>query len=152
MDMYDKLLENTANNIIENNLEGICMDDVDLHPCNATVIVAPYDVNPYRRVDKTESGLIIGIESDNSYKSNETGEIEQNKEVIKCGKVIAVGPACKNVKVGEDVFFTTYSMTPVPFRKMGYVAISETLLISRIVKHGKRGLKNFSIKNLLGIR
>lgn len=132
--MYDKLLETSANNIVENNLEGICMDEVDLLPCNATVIISPYEVNPYRRVDTTESGLIVGIESSKTYKSNETGEIEQNNEVIRCGKVIAVGPACQNVNVGEDVFYTTYSMTPIPFRKQGYVAVSETLLICRMIK------------------
>lgn len=134
MDMYDKLLETSANNIVENNLDGICTDEVDIIPCNATVIILPYEVNPYRRVDTTESGLIVGIESSKTYKSNETGEIEQNNEVIRCGKVIAVGPACKNVNVGEDVFYTTYSMTPIPFRKQGYVAVGETLLICRMIK------------------
>lgn len=130
----EELLKDTANNIIDNNLENINTDEVELIPCNATIIVKPYDVNPYRKIDTTSSGIIVGIESDNTYKSNETGEIEKNNEVIRCGKVIAVGPDCKNVQVGEDVYFTTYSMTPVPFRKMGYVAISETLLICRIVK------------------
>jgi len=130
----EELLKDTANNIIDNNLENINTDEVELMPCNATIIVKPYDVNPYRKIDTTSSGIIVGIESDNTYKSNETGEIEKNNEVIRCGKVIAIGPDCKNVQVGEDVYFTTYSMTPVPFRKMGYVAISETLLICRIVK------------------
>lgn len=134
MDMYDKLLETSANNIVENNLDGICTDEVDIIPCNATVIILPYETNPYRRVDTTESGLIVGIESSKTYKSNETGEIEQNNEVIRCGKVVAVGPACKNVNVGEDVFYTTYSMTPIPFRKQGYVAVGETLLICRMIK------------------
>ena len=134
MNAMEKLLENSANNIIENNLDGIYEGECELLPCNATIIVKPYDVNPYRRIDKTASGLIVGIESDKTYKSNETGEIEMSQDVIRCGKVIAVGPKCENVNVGDDVYFTTYSMTPVPFRKMGYVAISETLLICRIVK------------------
>lgn len=132
MNAMEELLKDSAENIIENNLEGIYEGECELIPCNTVVIVKPYDVNPYRRVDKTASGLIIGIESDKTYKSNETGEIQQNSDVIRCGKVIAVGPDCKNVEVDDDVFFTTYSMTPVPFRKMGYLAISETLLICRI--------------------
>ena len=130
----EELLKDSAENIIENNIENINTDEVELVPCNANVIIKPYDVNPYRKIDTTASGLIIGIESDKTYKSNETGEIEQNNEVIRTGKVIAVGNACKNVEVGDDVFFTTYSMTPVPFRKMGYVCVSETLLICRIIK------------------
>ena len=110
--------------------EGEC----ELIPCNATVVIKPYDVNPYRKIDTTASGLIIGIESDKTYKSNETGEIEQNNEVIRCGKVIAVGPACKNVEVGDDVYFTTFSMTVIPFRKQGLVAVTENLLICRIIR------------------
>ena len=134
MNEMEKLLETSANNIIENNLDGIYEGECELMPCNATLIVKPYDVNPYRRVDKTASGLIVGIESDKTYKSNETGEIEQNDQVIRCGKVISKGPDCKNVQVGDDVFYTTFSMTPVPFRKQGLIAISENLLICRIIR------------------
>ena len=143
MNAMEELLKDSAENIIENNLEGIYEGECTLAPCNATVIIKPYDVNPYRRVDKTASGLIIGIESDKTYKSNETGEIEANNEVIRVGKVIAIGDKCSSVNVGEDVFFTTYSMTPVPFRKMGYVAVSETLLISRVIKNEVKQKRSF---------
>ena len=131
---YDQLLDNVANTIVENNLEDVCLDDVDIVPCNASVLILPYEKNPYREVTTTESGIIVGIESSKTYKSNETGEIEQNNDVIRVGKVIAHGPACQNVEDGDDVFFTTYSMTPVPFRKKGYVIVGEGLLMCRIVK------------------
>jgi len=130
----EELLQDNATTIIENNLDGIYEGECELIPCNATVVIKPYDVNPYRKIDTTASGLIIGIESDKTYKSNETGEIEQNNEVIRCGKVIAVGPACKNVEVGDDVYFTTFSMTVIPFRKQGLVAVTENLLICRIIR------------------
>lgn len=131
---YDELLKSTAQTIIENNLEDICTDEVDLIPCNANVLISPYEKNPYRQMITTASGIIVGAESSKTYKSNETGEIEQNVDVIHCGKVIAHGPDCKNVEDGDDVFYTTYSMTPVPFRKKGYVMVGENLLICRIVK------------------
>ncbi len=134
MDKMEELLQDNATTIIENNLDGIYEGECELIPCNATVVIKPYDVNPYRKIDTTASGLIIGIESDKTYKSNETGEIEQNNEVIRCGKVIAVGPACKNVEVGDDVYFTTFSMTVIPFRKQGLVAVTENLLICRIIR------------------
>lgn len=130
----EELLQDNATTIIENNLDGIYEGECELIPCNAAVIIKPYDVNPYRKIDTTASGLIIGIESDKTYKSNETGEIEQNNEVIRCGKVVAVGPACKNVEVGDDVYFTTFSMTVIPFRKQGLVAVTENLLICRIIR------------------
>ena len=93
-----------------------------------------YEDNPYRTVETTSSGLIIGIESTKKYKSNETGEMENNEEVIVCAKVIAVGPKCENVQVGEDVFVVKYICNPVPFRKKGYYMVSESNILCRIVK------------------
>ena len=131
---FENLLNDTAKTIVENNMDGVCMDEVEIIPVNNNVLIQPYVQNPYRYIETTASGLIVGIESSKTYKSNETGEIEQNAQVIHCGKVIAVGNACKNVEIGDDVFYTTYSMTPIPFRKKGYVVVSEGLLICRIVK------------------
>ena len=131
---FEGMLNDTAKTIIENNMEDVCMDEVEVIPTNANVLIQPYIRNPYRYIETTASGLIVGIESSKTYKSNETGEIEQNNEVIKCGKVLAVGPACKNVNVGDDVYYTTYSQAIVPFRKKGYVIVGENLLVCRIVK------------------
>ena len=134
---FEKMLNDTATTIVENNMDGVCMDEVDVKPLNANVLIQPYIQNPYRYIETTASGLIVGVESSKTYKSNETGEIEQNTEVVKCGKVLAVGPACKNVKVGDDVFYTTYSEAKVPFRKKGYVIVGEGLLVCRITPKKK---------------
>ena len=131
---FEQMLNNKAKTIIENNMEDVCMDEVEIIPTNANVLIQPYIRNPYRYIETTASGLIVGIESSKTYKSNETGEIVQNDQVIKCGKVLAVGPACRNVNVGEDVYYTTFSETKLPFRKKGYVVVGENLLICRIVK------------------
>lgn len=116
---FENMLSETANTIIENNIEDVYTGEVEIIPINNNVLIEPYIRNPYRNIETTASGLIVGIESSKTYKSNETGEIEQNTEVIKCGKVLAVGPLCKNVEVGDDVFYTTYSEGKVPFRKRG---------------------------------
>lgn len=131
---FEKMLNDTAKTIVDNNMEDVCMDEVDIVPVNNNVLIQPYIKNPYRYIETTASGLVVGVESSQTYKSNETGEIEQNNQVIHTGKVLAVGPDCKNVTVGDDVFYTTYSMTPIPFRKKGYVIVGEGLLICRIVK------------------
>lgn len=125
---------NISNNIIKKNTNNINVDDVDIIPCNLSVLVKFYDENPYRKVETMSTGLIVGIESTKKYKSNETGEMENNEEVIACAKVIAVGPKCENVKVGEDVFVVKYICNPVPFRKMGYYMVSESNILCRIVK------------------
>ena len=106
---FEQMLNDTAKTIVENNMDGVDMSEVDIIPVNNNVLIKPYIQNPYRYIETTASGLIVGVESSKTYKSNETGEIEQNNEVIKCGKVLAVGPACKNVNVGDDVYYTTYS-------------------------------------------
>lgn len=131
---FEQMLNDTARTIVENNMDGVDMSDVEIIPVNTNVLIQPYLQNPYRYIETTASGLIVGVESSKTYKSNETGEIEQNNEVIKCGKVLAVGPACKNVNVGDDVYYTTYSEAKLPFRKKGYVIVSEGLLVCRIVK------------------
>ncbi len=136
---FEGMLNDTAKTIVENNMEDVCMDEVEVIPTNANVLIQPYIRNPYRYIETTASGLIVGIESSKTYKSNETGEIEQNNEVIKCGKVLAVGPACKNVNVGDDVYYTTYSEAKLPFRKKGYVIVGEGLLICRIIKKDVNG-------------
>lgn len=133
-DSYEQLLNNTAEKVIENNLEDVYMGPATIIPTNANVLVEPYVRSPYRYIETTESGLIVGVESSKTYKSNETGEIEKNNDVIRCGKVIAIGPDCKNVEIGDDVFFTAFEELKLPFRKKGWVMVSELRLICRIVR------------------
>ena len=133
-DVFLQQFEDTANTILENNLENIYTGNAEVIPTNANVLIQPYEINPYRNIETTASGIVVGVESSKTYKSNETGEIEQNQTIIKVGKVLMAGPACKNVNVGDDVFYTTFSETKIPFRKKGYVVVSETLIICRIIR------------------
>lgn len=109
-------------------------EDVDIIPCNTGVLIKFYDKNPYRAVEKTQSGLIVGMESTKMYKSNETGEMEFNDEVVSCAKVIAVGSKCQNVETGDDVYVIRHIANPLPFRKMQYYVINEQNIMVRIVK------------------
>lgn len=109
-------------------------EDVDIIPCNTGVLIKFYDKNPYRAVEKTQSGLIVGMESTKMYKSNETGEMEFNDEVVSCAKVIAVGNKCQNVEVGDDVYVIRHIANPLPFRKMQYYVINEQNIMVRLVK------------------
>lgn len=133
MDYLDKLMSDT---IIEKQLDGIKEGEFSIIPCNVGVIVKPYDENPYRKIEKTESGLIIGVQSSQKIKSNDSGEIEENDEYVACAKVIAVGPFCKNVKVGEDVFLIKHILKPVPFRKQNLWEVDEQNILCRIVPKG----------------
>ena len=112
----------------------INVEDVDIIPCNTGVLIKFYDKNPYRAIEKTQSGIFVGMESTKMYKSNETGEMEFNDEVVSCAKVIAVGSKCQNVEVGDDVYVIRHIANPLPFRKMQYYVINEQNIMVSPVK------------------
>ena len=124
-----------AEQILKNNTKGVNTDDIDIIPCNTGVLLKFYDDNPYRVLETTKSGLIVGMQSTQKYRSNETGEMEENDEVVACAKVIAVGPKCQNVEVGEDVYVVKHIAIPVPVRKLGYYILSESNILCRIKKN-----------------
>lgn len=126
-------MSNIAENVYKHNTENIKTEDVSVVPCNMGVLIKFYEDNPYRVLNTTKSGLIVGMQSTQRYKSNETGEMEENDEFVACAQVIAVGPKCENVKVGEDVFLIKHIANPIGFRKMGYYVISESNILCRIV-------------------
>ena len=130
-----------ADSIIAKQIDGINTEEVDIIPCNKGVMVKLYDENPYRRIDKTESGLIVGIQSSQKYVSDDSGEMEENEEYVTCAKVIAVGPLCQNVKVGDDVYLVRHILKPIPFRKMGYYEVDEQHILCRIVPKGTQNEK-----------
>lgn len=113
------------------------VEDVDIIPCNTGVLIKFYDRNPYRAIEKTKSGLIVGMESTKMYKSNETGEMEFNDEVVSCAEVLAVGPKCQNVEAGDDVYVIRHIANPIPFRKQSYYIINEQNILCRMVKKDK---------------
>lgn len=124
--------------LMEGNNDDIkSCDDVDIVPCNAVVIVLPYNKNPYRKASKmTSSGLYIpGFENAVTTKAPDSGENENNPKGIVCAKVIAVGPKCENVRVGDDVFVNFLIANPLPFDGRGYYALSEMNIIASIRKH-----------------
>lgn len=126
------IMSNIAENIYKHNTENINTEDVSITPCNMGVLIRFYEDNPYRVLSTTKSGLIVGMQSTQRYKSNETGEMEENDEFVACAKVIAVGPKCENVKVGEDVFVIKHIANPVPFRKQSLYVISESNILCRV--------------------
>lgn len=127
------MIMSVADNILKRSTKDINENEVDLVPCGQRVILKFYEENPYRAVETTENGLILGVESTKRYKSNETGEMEDTEEYIACAKVVAVGPACRYVEVGDDVFCVKHIAAYIPFRKKEYRAMDETNIICRVV-------------------
>lgn len=98
-----------------------------------TVIFKPYKKNPYRQTTTTKSGLIVaGDLFAGSYKSQDSGEMEQAEQFIACGKAVSCGPDCKYISDGEDFYYRN-TCVPIPFGGQGLYAISEGNIICRII-------------------
>jgi hypothetical protein len=121
-----------ADNLCKQN-EGIkSAANKEIVACNSNVIIKLYDRNPYRSIKTSASGIIYGLDGHEMYFSHESGEMEESHQEIICAEVIAIGPECKNVKVGEDVYCRNIP-APIPFDNRGYYAITEQNIICRIV-------------------
>lgn len=109
-------------------------DNKRLVPVTNRVVVLPYERNPYRQpLRETNSGLIIGdFETGATYKSPDSGEEEAARKGIWCCEVIAVGPDCKSVTVGEDVYINFTLAAPIPFGGKGYYNIAENNILCSV--------------------
>lgn len=103
-------------------------------PCNTNVLLKFYEKNPYTEITRTESGIYMGVESKHIHKSNETGELEFDQELVGCAQVIAVGPKCTNVQVGDDVYCWRSNVVPIPYRRKGYYTLNEQNIMCIIRK------------------
>ena len=96
-----------------------------------TVIFTKYNKNPYRKY-KSNAGLLLDVDS---FHINDAGEMEQDEMGVICCHVVSVGPECKYVKEGDDIYIRNVGAAPVPFDYRGYWAISEQNVICRIVNN-----------------
>lgn len=108
-----------------------------IQPNGYTVIFTKYERNPYRKSSKSKSGIILdtGYDAHEYEFSHETGQMERNDLGVICCNVVAVGPECKYVKPGEDIYLRNVGIAPVPFDGRDYWAISEQNIICRVVKN-----------------
>lgn len=111
------------------------LENLEIKPTYEGVLIKPYAQNPFQMIKK-EGNIIVdtgGLIPE--YKSNETGDWEEEESFIHVGLVIEVGPTCKYVKVGDVVFWRKPSETPVPFFKQGLVQVNEHSIMT-IVNQG----------------
>lgn len=123
-----------AANELDANKGWRSAENKQLTPCGFTVIFTKYDRNPYRQYRTSAAGLILdtGFEAHEMFRSPDSGEMEMSELGIVCAKVVAVGPDCKYVKPGEDIYLRDIGCAPVPFGGNAYWAISEQNIICRV--------------------
>jgi hypothetical protein len=129
-DNHAKALEEYSKKVAET------INGLEIMPMFGYVLIQPFEKNPFQQIKITESGIITDLGGMTpQYKSNETGEIEEEQQFIKVGSVVEVGHKCEFVKPGDVVFYTIASETMVPFFKQGFVAVNENRILA-VVNEG----------------
>ena len=142
--LYNEKLENLAHDIqadIDKKLaEGKALEEkasmLEIMPLMNYILVQPFAKNPYS-VLKTQGNIIVGGYEGN-FLNPDTGEQDQEENFIVVGTVIEVGPECKYIREGDDIFYTKTSLVPVPFLGKGFQIVNENRVIVTINK----GLKD----------
>ena len=107
------------------------------------VLIKPFDNNPFQEV-KIEGGIITDLGGMTpEYKSNETGEIEQEKQFIRVGTVIETGYKCEFLKPGDVVFWSIASECMVPFFRQGFIVVAENRIIAVVNEKLTERKKNY---------
>ena len=125
-ELAERLKEAHANKQkeIQERLEGL-----QVVPNANRIIIMPYAENPYVRV-MTESGIYL--DTSGGFDNPDSGTRDTLQEVIKCAKIIEVGPDCKRVQKGDDVYYDSRTVYPLPFMSLGYMITTEVQLLAVI--------------------
>lgn len=107
------------------------INGLEIMPMFGYVLIKPFDSNPFQKIEVAKSGIITDLGGfAPTYKSNETGEIEESEQFIKVGTVMEVGHKCEFLKPGDVVFYTIASENIVPFFKQGFVTVNENRIMA----------------------
>jgi hypothetical protein len=122
------------------------INGLEIMPGTSYLLIKPFVKNPFQEV-KIEGGIITDLGGMTpEYKSNETGEIEQEREYIKVGTVIETGYECKFVKPGDVVFYTIASECMIPFFRQGFVTVAENRVMAIVNENLTERKENYGSK------
>ncbi len=111
------------------------LEKLEIVPLYEGILIKPFEENPFQRI-KREGNLIVDLGGQKpEYKSNHTGEWEEEEQFIHTGVVIEAGPTAKFIKSGDVVMWRKPSETPVPFYKQGFVLVNEHSIMT-VVNEG----------------
>ena len=120
------------------------LEKLEIAPLYEGILIKPFDENPFQRIKK-EGNLIVDLGGQKpEYKSNHTGEWEEEESFIHYGVIIAVGPTAKFTKEGDIVMWRKPSETPVPFYKQGFVLVNEHSIMVTINEGLEERFKNIN--------
>lgn len=121
LDRYSNELEKYATQFNEQ------INDMEIKAIGDNLIVFPYSQNPFQHIKTTESGIILntgGMAPE--YKSNESGEYEEEEQYIHVGIVVDAGPMCKYIKEGDVIMWEKPFELPIPFYRQNLYKLNES--------------------------
>jgi hypothetical protein len=125
---YAKLQQSLSEKVTEQLQKGDKMSKVlnglEIKPNGVNILVKPYAKNPYEKIEVRESGIVLD-DGAATFKNPDSGEDEEQQPAILVGRVIEVGPDCKSVREGDDVYYHLGSVVPIPFFRQGFQCVSE---------------------------
>lgn len=131
--MHNQVIE-SANKIFNENIESTTQQIIDnassleILPINSYVLVKPYDVNPYNKINVTDTGLAMNTNEHKLFNSN-TGEVDEAEMWERVGSVVEASPSCKYVKPGDDIFYRKLQSIPVSFLGLGLEVVAENQIL-----------------------
>lgn len=118
------------------------LQDLEIMPLTSYALVVPFSLNPFQKVETSDSGIITDLGGMNlQHKSQETGDMEDDKVYTKVGIVHEVGAECKFLQPGDIVFYNAPSENKVPFFKFGFVMVAEQRILA-VVNEGLTKRRN----------
>jgi len=121
---HKQLLDEYTNSVLKD------LDHLEIKPVFEGILIKPYDENPFQKI-KVEGGIITDLGGQKpTYKSKETGEVEEEEQFVHTGLVLDVGPKVQYIQEGDVVFWRKPSELPIPFFKQGLVLVSEHSIVS----------------------
>lgn len=127
---HSKKLDEHAKKLSDN------IEKIEIMPIGNYVIARQFEDNPFQRIVRDSSGLILDLGGMKpQYKNTDNGNIEEEESFIKVLVVVEVGPECKWVKPEDVIFATKPSLVPIPFYKQNLQLVNETRVMA-IVNEG----------------
>ena len=99
------------------------MKSMEIMPSMGYVLCKPYDVNPYQKIEI--KGNILIPTYDGKFINPDSGEEDTEEQLTVVANVIEVGPLCKYVKSGDDIYYRRHQGIPVPFFRQGFEVVNE---------------------------
>jgi hypothetical protein len=130
VEQYVKKLDDHAA-LLEQYKDKLCEDlnQLEIKAIKDGLLIKPFDENPFQTI-KREGAIITDLGGMKPvYKSNETGEYEEEEQFIHVGTVLDAGPTCKWIREGDIVMWRKVSETPVPFYKQGLLLVNENSIM-----------------------